>query len=223
MKSRDGRSILYDLADKQDKFEHDHSSELATRVGLFLVFAGFISGVALELLKVILSTDSTGGTLRPMSIVFLGASGLLLFAAMFILLRAAIFAGYSAPAAVSEYVKKYKELCESHKGNVEAANDELQDWILDATAEAVDKNVKQNSKRARLLVTASQLVLCSTGFLLVALLLTVPQLTHPRVPANPSATASSKQLSSEVSNGKGTKSEKGETGSKKEDSRRDAK
>jgi hypothetical protein len=166
----DGQSILLDLAKKQDEFEHEHSSELATRIGLFLVFAGFVSGVAVELLKLIheAGTGTTAG--RLLTIAFLILSSVALFAAMVLLLWAAFLPGYSAPAAVSAYRKHYAQLLGTVKEDAGAAQSKLKESILDAMAEAVDKNIQRNHNRARALKWAQILLLASIICLFLTLL-----------------------------------------------------
>lgn len=157
----ENRSILLDLADKQDKFEHEYSSELVTRIGLFLVFAGFVSGVALELLKIVREAVAPTGIGHILTVTFLGLSGLSLFAAMLLLLHAAFLPGYSAPGTVSEYRAKYKELLSYHQGDEDQAQQDLKEWILDATAEAVDQNIVRNGERASAIKRAQMLLLAS--------------------------------------------------------------
>jgi hypothetical protein len=172
-------STLHNLADKQDKFEHEYSSELVTRIGLFLVFAGFISTVAFELLK--MSPKPITGVWEWVGAASLAFSLLLLFAAMVVLLWAALLPGFSVPGKVSDFRNKYDELVTHHKGDVKAADAELREWILDATAEAVDTNSALNQVRARAITVASRLLLVSIVLLVVAMAVLV---TPPFLPSN---------------------------------------
>lgn len=165
----DDNSTLFDLAEKQDRFEHEYSSTLVTRIGLFLVFAGFISGFALELLKLILADNPKVLSWHSLSSLLLGISIVLLFAAIVILLRAALMPGYSVPGLISKYRNHYKELLDYNGGDADKAHRDLRDSIIDATAEAVDKNSERNSKRADVISWASGLLLLSTISLFLAL------------------------------------------------------
>ena len=154
-------TILFNLAEKQDKFEHDYSSELVTRISLFLVFAGFVSAANLNLFGMIIEPNEKVQVYWHLNVpmILLSVSTTSLFAAMVILLRAALLKGYSVAANVNEYRKKYKELVSSLDGDTEKAGADLQEWILDATAEAIDKNATRNEKRANSISGASRLLL----------------------------------------------------------------
>jgi hypothetical protein len=122
------RSTLYDLADKQDRFEHEYSSELVTRIGLFLVFAGFVSGVAIELLKLTFAgAPSATAAGRYAVISLLAVSILFLFVAMVWLLLTAFIPGYSVPGKVNDYRAKYKKLLDYRHGDHRAADADLRD------------------------------------------------------------------------------------------------
>lgn len=214
---RDSHQVLFDLAEKQDKFEHEYSSELVTRIGLFLVFAGFISAVAFDLVKLVLDTGTIKGTPWYAGAALLALSIVLLFSTMVLLLRAALLPGYSTPANVNQYRKRYKELIEHHEGDSESAHHDLREWILDATAEAVDVNSSKNERRANSIMRASRLLLASIISLFLALAsITVPRLLMSQNEGTPAAQASvTDKPSPEVSNvekEKGEKKRQEETG-----------
>lgn len=166
----DDDSTLFDLAEKQDRFEHEYSSQLVTRIGLFLVFAGFVSGVGIELLKLILAEASQAPARgHYLAASLLGLSTIFLFAAMVILLLAALMPGYSVPGKVSKYREHYKELLKHHNGDPKKAHSDLREDIIDATAEAVDQNSARNAKRANAITWASRLLLVSIVTLFLAL------------------------------------------------------
>jgi len=204
------RSTLYDFADKQDKFEHEYSSELVTRIGLFLVFAGFVSGVALELLKLTIGEKPlltlTG---QRITLVPLAAAMVILFCAMLVLLWAAILPGYSVPARVNEYRKKYGELLRYHSNDVKPAQVDLEEWILDATAQAVDDNSRMNEKRAAAITLASRLLLVAiiSLFLALAVFVTFRFATAGNSQISPSPAAVEGSVSKGGKNGE-TKDEK---------------
>jgi len=163
-------STLYEFAEKQDKFEHEYASELVTRIGLFLVFAGFVSGVALELLKLTIGEKPLLAlTGQHITLIPLGVAIVALFCAMLVLLWAALLPGYSVPGSVNEYRKKYSDLLSYHHNDATAADADLEEWILDATAEAVDVNSGKNEKRAVAITVASRLLLASIISLFLAL------------------------------------------------------
>ena len=164
------RSTLYEFAEKQDKFEHEYASELVTRIGLFLVFAGFVSAVALELLKLTIGEKPLLAlTAQRITLIALGVAIIALFCAILVLLLAALLPGYSVPGRVNEYRKKYSDLLSYHHNNATAADADLEEWILDATAEAVDVNSGRNEKRVVAVTLASRLLLASIISLFLAL------------------------------------------------------
>jgi hypothetical protein len=160
---------LFELAEKQDRFEHEYSSQLVTRIGLFLVFAGFVSGVAVELLKLILAEAPAREHYQVAWLLVLSTVFLFLFAAMVILLRAALMPGYSVPGTVSNYRQHYRQLLEYHKGDAEKARSDLLESIIDATAEAVDQNSARNADKASAITWASRLLLASIVTLFLGL------------------------------------------------------
>lgn len=167
------KNILLDFAERQDRFEHEYGSELSTRIGLFLVFAGLVSTGAFTLLQLALEPAARSLNGWGVAVFCLFGSIILLFATMSVLLWAAFLRKYSAPARLSEYREQFAELLRYHGADTSEAQKHLREWFLDAATEAIDTNASQNSRKSQLIAWSSRLLLASLVMLFISLAFTV--------------------------------------------------